>query len=254
MGFVDIHSHILYGLDDGAKTLQDSVDMLRIAAAAGTTDIVATPHANGQYRFDPATIDQRIAELASHSDVRIHRGCDFHLQPDNILDALAHPDKYTVNGRAYLMLELPEMAISPNTDEILLRLLDAGIVPIITHPERNRPLQRRLDELAQWVESGCYLQVTAGSCTGRFGKAAQACADALMRRGLVHFIASDAHDSKHRPPTLRPAYEALASVWGEDAIHPLFDDNPRAVLTGDTIEYEFQPQQAPRRKWYQFWR
>lgn len=254
MGFVDIHSHILYGLDDGAKTLDDSVEMLRIAAAGGTTDIVATPHANSQYRFDPDRIGRRITELSAHTDVRIHRACDFHLQPDNIMDALAHPTKYTVNGGAYLMLEFPSVTIFPNTDEILLQLLDAGIVPIITHPERNGPLQRRLHDIARWVELGCYVQVTAGSCTGTFGRAAQACADALLRRGVVHFIASDAHDCTRRPPNLRPCYELLAQAWGEEHIRPLFDDNPRAVLTGDPIEYEFQPGDARPRRWYQFWR
>ena len=254
VGFVDIHSHILHGLDDGAKTLDDSVEMLRIAAAGGTTDIVATPHANGQYRFDPEIIDRRIAELEAHTDVRIHRGCDFHLQPDTIMDALAHPDKYTINGRAYLMLEFPEMTIFPNAEAILLQFLDAGIVPIITHPERNGPLQRRLDDIAEWVGLGCYVQVTAGSCTGTFGKTAQSCALALMRRGLVHFIASDAHNCQRRSPDLQPAFETLARSWGEDSVRPLFEDNPRAVLTGDPIDYDFQPDEAPRRRWYQFWR
>ena len=252
-GFVDIHSHILHGLDDGAKALDESVEMLHIAATGGTTDIVATPHANSQFRFDPELIGRRIHELSKHTDVRIHRACDFRLQPDNLIDALAHPDKYTINGHAYLMLEFPDLTISPNTDDILAQLLDAGIVPIVTHPERNTVLQRRLDDIARWIGMGCYMQVTAGSVTGTFGKRAQACADALMQRGLVHFIASDAHDCVHRPPTLRPAYEALAEVWDEEDIRPLFEDNPRAVLTGDAIDYEFQPREPRRRPWYRFW-
>ena len=234
MGLVDIHSHILYGLDDGAKTLDDSVEMLRIAAEGGTTDIVATPHANSQYRLDVALVDRRIAELGAHTALRIHRGCDFRLQPDNIMDALAHPDKYTINAQGYLMLEFPEVTIFPNTDAILLQLLDAGIVPIITHPERNGPLQRRLDDIARWVESGCYVQVTAGSCTGTFGKQAQSCADALMRRGLVHFIASDAHDCRHRPPTLRPgpSIPRNSRTWnGSMARFTRRDSPPRLART-----------------------
>jgi len=250
---VDIHSHVLYGLDDGAKTVEQSLAMLELAAADGTTDIVATPHANGQYAFDPDLIDQRIAELDGRAPVRIHRGCDFHLQFDNIQDALAHPDKYTVNHKGYLLVEFPDLAIFANTDRILSQLLDSGMIPIITHPERNDKLQRRVDDLAEWVEMGCYVQVTAGSCTGMFGKDPKAAADALFKRGLVHFIASDAHDTRRRPPTLSAAYAALAEKWGEDAIRPLFDDHPRAVLTGDQIEFEFQPAAIKRRKWYQFW-
>ena len=253
-GFVDIHSHVLYGLDDGAKTVEDSVAMLELAAASGTTDIVATPHANGRYRFRPDLIEQRIAELSTRvAGIRIHRGCDFHLQMDNIDDATVHPEKYTINGRCYVLVEFPDLAVFADNDAILIRLLDAGLVPVITHPERNGPLQRRLDDIARWIDIGCYVQVTAGSCVGRFGKAAQSCAEALMRRGLVHFIASDAHDCKHRPPSLREAYDALSNAWGENRIAPMFFENPRAVLAGDSIDFEWPRESVRRRKWYQFW-
>src|SRR5712692_771967 len=120
--------------------------MLELARQAGTTDIVATPHANGQYLFRPELIEQRIAELSARVDgIRIHRGCDFHLQVSNIHDALAHPDKYTVNHRGYLLVEFPDMTMFPNADEILRQLLDAGMIPIVTHPERNGYLQRNPD-------------------------------------------------------------------------------------------------------------
>ncbi len=253
-GFIDIHSHVLYGLDDGAKTREESVAMLELAARSGTTDIVATPHANGMYAFDPDLIDERIAELSPLTTVRIHRGCDFHLQADNIEDAIAHPEKYTVDGKGYLLVEFPDVAVFHNTRDILARLLDEGMVPIITHPERNRELQRRLDDLGKWVESGCYVQVTAGSCLGRFGRAAKACAESLIEAGLAHFIASDAHDCERRPPTLDAAYAALVEEWGEDRIRPLFVDNPRAVLTGDAVDYEYQGRSPKARKWYRFWR
>jgi protein-tyrosine phosphatase len=253
MGFVDLHSHVLYGLDDGAKTLQDSLDMLRLAASTGTSDIVATPHANGRYRFDPGLIDERIAELSAHVNIRIHRGCDFHLQADNIEDALAAPDKYTINHNAYLLVEFPDLSIFTSTDEILCELLDAGMVPIITHPERNGQLQQRLDDIGRWIELGCAVQVTAGSCTGMFGKRAKTCVDRLMERGLVQFVASDAHDPRHRSPNLREAFGALSSKWGKERVEPLFVDNPKAVLTGDTFDIEFSPHALKPRKWYHFW-
>jgi protein-tyrosine phosphatase len=253
MGLVDIHSHILYGVDDGAKTFEDSLQMLQLAAAAGTTDIVATPHADGRYHFDPELIAERIAELSPRVDIRIHRGCDFHLQPDNIADALADVRKYTINGNGYLLVEFPEFAIFSSTDEILSDLLDAGMVPIITHPERNGQLQRRLDDIARWVELGCYVQVTAGSCAGAFGRPARTCVDELMDRSLVHFVASDAHDTKHRAPILREAYSTLGNAWGEARVEPLFVHNPRAVLTGDPIDADVLPPHVKRRSWYRFW-
>jgi protein-tyrosine phosphatase len=255
VGFVDIHSHILYGLDDGAKTAEESAAMLEYAAAAGTSDLVATPHANAQFSFDPDLIEARIAELSALvNTVRIHSGCDFHLQADSIQDAIAHPDKYTINHKCYLLVEFPDFSIFANSDEILSQLLDADLVPIVTHPERNVAIQRRLDELSRWIEIGCYVQVTAGSLVGVFGKRAQVCAEELVRRGLTHFVASDAHDCSHRPPSLAEAYQYLADQFDEAAIRPMFVDNPAAVLTGDRIDFEFEPRPVRRRRWYQFWR
>jgi protein-tyrosine phosphatase len=253
VGYVDIHSHVLYGIDDGAQTIAESLAMLELAAASGTTDIVATPHANGRYEFNPELIEQRISELSARvPHIRIHRGCDFHLQIDNIEDAIANPAKYTINHHNYLLVEFPDLAIFTNTDEILSQLLDAGLVPIITHPERNVRLQERVDDLARWVEGGCYLQVTAGACTGRFGRRAKAFVDTLMKNSLVHFIASDAHDCHKRSPSLSEAHVVLADHWGEDRVRPLIVDNPKAVLTGDTLDVE-PPTRGVKRKWYQFW-
>jgi protein-tyrosine phosphatase len=251
--YVDIHSHVLYGLDDGAETLEDSLAMLEIARTTGTSDIVCTPHANSRYRFDPDIIEQRIAELAKRTDVRIHRGCDFHLHVSNIQDALTHPQKYTIDHGNYLLVELPESTVFSSTDQILLRLLDRGMVPIITHPERNAQLQRQLEDLAKWVELGCYVQITAASVTGLFGKRAKTCALDLVKLGLAHFVASDAHDPEIRTPNLHEAYISLADVWGENRIRPMFVDNPRAVLAGDTIESDLQVGPVKNRKWYQFW-
>jgi len=185
--------------------------------------------------------------------VRIHTGCDFHLQVDTIEDAVAHPDKYTINHNGYLLVEFPHLSVFSSTDEILARLLDGGMVPIISHPERNAQLQQRLDDLARWIEAGCYLQVTAASYVGLFGKAARAAAYAMTERGLVHFVASDAHDCKARTPSLREAYGLLADKWTEDWTRPLFVDNPRAVLAGKSIDFEFPATPDARRKWYQFW-
>jgi len=252
-GFVDIHSHVLYGLDDGARTIDQSLEMLRVAAEAGTSDIVATPHANSRYPFDPDTIEARIAELQPHTTVRIHRGCDFHLQYDNIEDALANPDKYTVNHKGYLLVEFPDMTVYSGSDDILLQLLDAGMLPIVTHPERNSVLQNRAVDVARWVDMGCYVQVTAGSILGGFGRKARTSAIELLDRGLVHFVASDAHDVSHRPPRLDAAFAALRDRYGEASIQAVFVDNPAAVLSGEMVEADAMPRRAPK-QWYEFWR
>jgi protein-tyrosine phosphatase len=249
---VDIHSHILPGLDDGAKTLDESVEMLRLAAGSGTTDIVATPHANTQFAFDPALIGQKIAELqeAAGPLPRIHRGCDFHLTLENIQDALAHPDKYTINHLCYLLVEFSDLLIPRTTQEIFDRLQSAGLTPIVTHPERNALLHTRLDQLQSWVEHGALVQVTAGSLLGVFGRTAKAVATGLMDRNLVHFIASDAHDTKYRTPVLRDAYQYVEKTWNASLAEALFVAAPRAVIGGEEIQLLDPEPTPPKKKWY----
>ena len=234
---IDIHSHIVYAVDDGARNLEESVAMLRMAAAHGTTDIVATPHANSTYLYDAPLIDARILELqqACGDTPRVHRGCDFHLMPENIDSALAGPGKYSINGRGFLLVEFPDFFLETALGQVLDRLLAAGLLPVITHPERNPILQNRVDLLTEWVARGCLVQITALSLTGGFGRTAKAACERLFRRGLVHFVASDAHDCHQRPPELGRARVYLERYYGDSYAAILLDQNPRAVLGGGPI-------------------
>jgi len=168
---IDIHSHVVWGLDDGASSVEDSLIMLRTAAEDGITDIVATPHSNAQYRFQPGLLHGRMEELAAHSKGKpvIHHGCEFQVTSDNIGRLLDAPFTYTIDAGPYLLLEFSGFHIGKHTESILRQLLDAGIVPIVAHPERNPILLRDLDRLASWIELGCLAQVTALSITGGFG-------------------------------------------------------------------------------------
>lgn len=252
---IDIHSHILWGVDDGVKTYEDSVRMLRISAESGTTDIVATPHSNSRYAFDPVVIAARIEELAPVPGLpRIHRGCDFNLSYENIQDGLVTPEKYTVNHLNYLLVEFPDLNISPAIDKVFVQFLDRGVVPIVTHPERNGLLQQRIPKLTAWVNEGCLLQVTALSITGGFGKEARDCAWELLQRGLVHVVASDAHDPEHRHTRLSEAREAVAKRFGEVAADSLFEANPRAVVEGQEPSRIQSLAVEPKRKWFSFLR
>jgi protein-tyrosine phosphatase len=254
---IDIHSHVLYGLDDGAADRQMSLAMLKMAAETGTTDIVATPHADVTYSFRPDLVAECVADLAEASGgtPRLHTGCDFHLQYENIQDAIANPTRYTINHKSYLLVEFSDLVIFPNTGEILDSLMASGMRPIITHPERNELLQQRVAMLAEWAERGCLLQVTSGSLFGDFGGRARKTAEELMNRGLVHFVASDAHDCTHRPPRLDRARERVADRWGPETAERLFVSNPAAVLTGEPLPSPPPPAHPgpSRRKWYKFW-
>lgn len=231
---IDIHSHVLPGIDDGAATIEVSLEMLRLAGQHGTTDIVATPHANLEYRFDGERNEALRAELMSRSDsgVRVHLGCDFHLAFENIEDALRHPRKYTINGGNYLLVEFSDLIIFKTTSDIFGNLLGAGMIPVITHPERNLLLQQRLKEIREWVGMGCGIQVTAQSLLGDFGSKARKFSETLMDEGLVHVIASDAHDPVRRPPVLDKARDEVAGRWGERTAALCLSMNPGAVLSG----------------------
>lgn len=232
--------------------------MVKMAAEAGTTDIVATPHADLQYKFQPGVITERIAALqaAVGDSIRIHRGCDFHLAYDNIQDALTQPTKYTINHKRYLLVEFSEMTIFPTTTEMFERLIAAGMIPVITHPERNSLLRQRITELGRWAEMGCLLQITGASFLGNFGERAKVWSDSMMERGLVHVVASDGHDLEHRPPVLDDVREYLEKKYGAGKAERLTTTTPRAIIQGldlPRVAADDEPA-ATAKKWYQFWR
>jgi len=253
---IDIHSHVLYGLDDGAGTLADSIAMVEMAAAAGTTDIVATPHADLNFRFQPELNRQRCDELqaAAGEKIRIHLGCDFHLSYENIQDALALPSKYTINGLNYLLVEFSDLLIPKTTGAVFTRMIESGIIPIITHPERNWLLTLRMAELENWVAEGALTQVTSQSLAGLFGSKARKFAEELMRRDMVHFIASDAHSVEERHPRLDETYALIAGRYGKERAERLLTTHPRCVIEGRPLPEKKASAPAAPRKWYQFYR
>lgn len=234
---VDIHSHVLPGMDDGARSLEESLEMLNIAAAGGTTDIVATPHANSEFVYDPQRVEETFRELAEASKgiIGLHLACDFHLSYDNLHNLFNNPLQYTINQHGYLMVELPELISLASVRETLRRLISARVTPVITHPERNMSLQAKPRELEGWVRDGCLVQVTGQSFLGRFGPRAQRAADHLMNADLVHFVASDAHDCVDRSPDLSEPYKYVSSHYGTPRADAVFTYNPSAALWGESI-------------------
>lgn len=253
---IDIHSHVLFGLDDGARTLEDSLAMIRMATEHGTTGLVATPHANLEYRFDPELISVRLAQVraACGGALRLYTGCDFHLSYENIQDAIEHPRKYTLNQQTYLLVEFSELLIFRNTEDIFARLGEAGMIPVITHPERNGLLRQRVEEIARWVAQGARVQLTAQSLTGGFGRHAQDFSRELLDRRLAHVVASDAHDCERRPPVLDQARAWLRKHYGEALAETLCVSNPHAALTGRPMYLPDAEAGLSVRKWYEFWR
>lgn len=252
---VDIHSHILPGLDDGSPTFDISLEMVRMAFKTGTTDIVATPHANTSYRYEPERISGLIGQLqgAVADGIKIHRGCDFHLSPHNIQTALREPSRFAINGLSYLLVEFPEVTLFQGIEEIFNNLLSVGLTPVVTHPERNQHLAADIPRLRRWVENGIPLQITAQSLLGKFGvERARWCLQ-MLKEGLVHLVASDAHDLVSRPPRLDEARDFLIDQFDEEFANVLLEVNPRAVIEGR--RFEIRPFPLPpkkRRRWFPF--
>ncbi len=230
--------------------------MLRMAAEHGTKAIVATPHSNLKYRFEPEVIAERLSRLteAAAGSIELYSGCDFHLSYDNIQDAIENPRKYTINHGNYLLVEFSDLLIFRNTQEIFGRLAASGMIPIITHPERNSLLRQRLNEIEAWVASGATVQVTAQSLTGGFGRRAQDFCRELLDRGLVHFVASDGHDCKHRPPRMDQARAWLSENYSDSVAAALCVVNPGAAVVGEPLEPVISAVDPNSRRWYQFWR
>lgn len=224
--------------------------MLRLAARHGTTDIVATPHANTGFEFSPQRVHQAMLTLstASQGVPRLHHGCDFHLSAANLDSALVSPARYTINGGPYLLVELPEFYTPPAIAAIFDRLQAAGALPIVTHPERNPTALSRIADIETWVAQGAAIQVTAQSFLGRFGPQAKSFSDQLVRRGLIHFIASDAHDLTNRPPVLDEAFSYIAKTYTPETAKLLFSENPAATLAGAPISPVLPAK--PRRTWF----
>lgn len=242
---IDLHCHILPGIDDGAPDLESALQMARMAVADGITVVACTPHIYpGLYENDARGIGEAIAafqaELA-HRDIALALVCgaDVHMVP-GLPDAIGEGRVPTLAGSRYLLLEPPHHVAPPRFRESIFDLMVTGCIPVITHPERLTWIEDHYELFVDVVHAGAWLQLTAGSLTGRFGKRCRYWSDRLLDEGLVHVIATDAHDPRRRPPLLAEGFAAAVDrVGAEHATHMVFT-RPQGIVA-DSAPGELPP-------------
>jgi protein-tyrosine phosphatase len=239
----DLHSHILPGIDDGAKTIEDSLAMARIAVDNGTTVIAATPHViEGRWLPEWSTIKKLCAELSSELKkesiaLTIVPGAEVALNMD-ILDLIEGPGPYCVNGGKYMLVELPATHIPQYADEFFFTLLARGISPILAHPERHPEIARNPELIVEWVNKGILMQVNGPSLTGKMGERAMKTAEVLLNSGLVHCFGSDAHSPRTRTPRLTDAIEKSSVFIGGEKTRQILLANPLSIINSEEIAIE----------------
>lgn len=239
---VDVHCHILPGIDDGPADWTESLAMARLAVADGISTVVATPHQLGSYGWnDGDTIRascRQLQELLKQHGVplRVVPGADVRIEPDMVRKIRSGEVVTLADHRRHVLLELPHELYFP-LDRLLRSLHAAGLVGVLSHPERNQGILARPQVAEPLVEAGCLLQVTAGSLAGTFGPRIKSFAEWLVAEGLVDFIATDAHGPNSRRPLLKRAFDRVAEIAGRRKAWELCSGNPGRVVAGQTVTH-----------------
>jgi protein-tyrosine phosphatase len=235
---IDLHCHLLPGIDDGPDTLEESLALCRIAVADGIQRAVVTPHIHpGRWENTRVSVHEACLKLQralDKNDIPLQLGFAAEVRlTECIPDQVAReeiPFYGEVDGYKVMLLEFPHGHIIPGSQKLTAWLLDRGIRPLIAHPERNKQVMRDTFQLQPYIEAGCWLQVTAGSVTGQFGERSQSVAHQLLDSDSVAVLASDGHNAKARPPVLREAFQEIERMFGRERANRLFVDTPAAIV------------------------
>lgn len=237
MAMVDLHSHLLPGIDDGAQDVGQSIELARVAVADGISHLVCTPHIHpGRYDNTPESIAAALdtfRRALSDADIKLNVSAAAEVRFGlELMDGIARdavPFLGEWEGRKVLLLEFPHSEVPFGAEKLTGWLLSRNILPMIAHPERNKGIMKSRARLKPFLDQGCLLQVTAGSVAGRFGTQCREVAEELLQSGKVTILATDAHNIEHRPPELREGVEAAAAVVGDKAAAAMVTSTPWSI-------------------------
>lgn len=235
---IDIHCHILPGIDDGPEKIEVTMEMLRMAERDGITHVVASPHFRCQDVPTAEDIRENAGRVRKEMEknglsITLLTGADIRLTYE-LITCISSGALPSINGSRYFLLELPDFP-PPHLEEFIHETRVKGYVPVITHPERNYRLLESPLRSEALRKAGALLQLTAMSITGDFGRQIRKYSHQLLRMGCADFVASDAHNMEHRVPVLSKAHKEVSSVLDRDAAQRMFVDNPRAVIENREI-------------------
>jgi protein-tyrosine phosphatase len=250
---IDFHNHVLPAVDDGSKSLEMSLIMLRHAAEQGITDVVNTVHFQHPKVEVNEITHQRISDVINNLQdelinqeipVTLHSGAEVFFLP-NLLDIKSEPLATFGNGK-YMLIEFLIHHIPETQKQVLFDLKMNGVTPIIAHPERYRPVQENITLIYDWLSAGCLVQVDAGSVLGFLGKSARQVAEKIIKNNWCQILGSDAHDNRKRNFCLKDAYEIVQGWVGND-VRAMVVDHPQAVLAGQhiSVDVDTMPEEIP---------
>lgn len=251
---IDMHSHILFGVDDGAKSIEDSICMVELAVKEGITDIIATPHAYSPHFNVPKEVVEGQVRLLNAVikeagyPVNIHVGQEVRLH-EHIISNLEKQKALMLAESRYVLLELPSHSVPAYTTHVIQSLLSKGKIPIIAHPERNRAITENPMRLVKLIRNGALAQVTAGSLAGHFGKNIQRFAVQLTEANLIHAYGSDTHNTTTRPLLFNEGLDYLEKRKLHDNMNILLENNERILKDKPFIILE--PETPVFKKWWQ---
>jgi protein-tyrosine phosphatase len=248
---IDIHHHCLPGVDDGPASVEEALEQCRLSFQNGIQTIIATPHVlRGEWVNDSPL---RLRALADGLNERLHGeplvllGCEYFFGHD-ILQRIDSPDSFPRLARSrYLLIEFSSTSVPQMVDDVFYQLQLRRLTPVIAHPERNQVFQGDTRRLTELVAKGAKTQLTAGSLTGKFGEAARDAGRRWLDEELVHFVATDAHNTDRRRPEASEAIEEIRRRWGADRVEALTRANPQAVVDDAELPYDPEPAEPVRR-------
>lgn len=248
---IDLHTHILPGIDDGSTHLNMSLEMARMAVADGVHTLACTPHIYpGLYMNDTQGITQARDALQAHLDeagigLKLVIGADVHLVP-GLLDGLRKGVVPTLHGSRYLLLEPSHHVAPPRFEESVFQLVAAGYVPVITHPERLSWIEGHYDVFLKLIRQGAWMQITAEALTGLFGSRPKYWGERFIAEGHAHILASDAHTSSRRVPRLSGGLDVARRLVGDAEALRMVIDRPQAILDNLPASQVPAPPQRPQ--------